>query len=531
MKFKNIKLKIKNPTIIFIILFNLLLNPLVLKGMQPEHTEEEQSRITPPIASSSDQEDAAAPVPLQSAQVDLRGFVSRVDEESNLVVRSNALSTAYIHAFQDNNGARISKYQIFKYAVCLIGAVGPIIPQLVIPRLIGEEYDSKFLGYLLTGTTILTIEGIASWMIWELITDTEKLVKATREHQANKGFCNLLSIKEVGLGVLSLILGVFSSAPDVYKTYKYNSIKEFAIISFIYDSIPHTIGFYKLLSSLNSRRIKKVCGQENSAEQKGTKLVNVSKAYFLDKCDKSSPEEVASSLDTLTTPAQIYSYLTTGVDSTIAKEDSPEYFAKGIPRKIVQCLSIIPPLSTAVGLSMVFSYNGYSLFIEDQTSLIFLSTFSVLPAFLLNTYVITRAAGNLFDKLYSCKSKVPSTEYFTYFHPKLNATFVLGALALGTATSVSGFFLITDNLEGTILSPVKYLLASFAVGTDLTFGTYTIYNTMRRYGEVIKEKLNRGASYIFSCLRKLTEVSSSFASHDANEIETFIHEFDQQEAL
>jgi len=180
---------------------------------------------------------------------------------------------------------------------------------------------------------------------------------------------------------------------------------------------------------------------------------------------------------------------------------------------------------------MVFSYNGYSLFIDDQASLISLSTFSVLPAFLLNTYVITRAAGNLFDKFYSCKSKIPSTEYFIYFHPKVNATLVVAALALGTATSVSGFFLITDNLEGTILSPVKYLVASLAVGTDLTFGTYTIYSTMRRYGEAIKEKFSKGASYIFSCLRKLTDVSSFVVNSGLDEVKTFVRDLNEYEAL
>jgi len=352
MKFKNIKLKRKNYTLIFIILFNLLLSPSILKGMQSDFIKEEESHthIVPHTKPLLSEEGYVDNISSSSERIELKDLTTNLNDERTLLVRTNKISSSYTLAFQDDAETKFSKYLIFKYAICLIGAIGPIIPQLAIPRLIGEEYDSKLLGYLLTGTTILTIEGIASWMIWELIDDTEKLVKAARQHQINQGTCNLLSIKEVGIGVLSLILGAFSSAPDVYKTYKYNSIKEFAIISFIYDAIPHTIGFYKFLSSLNSKKIKELCGKKDIAEEKGIKFVNVSKAYFLKKCEENGPEAVASSLSTLTTPAEIYSYLTSEADPTIAEESSPESFAKGVPRKIVQCLAIIPPLSTAVGL-------------------------------------------------------------------------------------------------------------------------------------------------------------------------------------
>lgn len=89
-------------------------------------------------------------------------------------------------------------------------------------------------------------------------------------------------------------------------------------------------------------------------------------------------------------------------------------------------------------------------------------------------YIVTQASGSLFDKIYLCKSKIPSSDYFGTFHPKIKLAFISASLLLATATSVSSFYLIADNLENTFLSPVNYIFAALAVGTDLTFGTYTI---------------------------------------------------------
>lgn len=520
MRYCNIKLKKIKIIFIHVILLSLI-SGSNLKGMDNIFMEEEvhlSLHTQPLLPANIDDEESRPTQPLLSGNI---------DEENTLGRSTNNLSRSYVLAFQDDSEKGFSKYLIFKYIVCLVGAVGPIIPQMVIPQLIGQEYGSETLGYALTATTILTIEGIASWMIWELIDDTEKLVKSARHHQITNGACNLQSAREIGIGVLSLILGAFSSVPDVYKTYKYNTIKEFAIISAIYDTIPHTIGFYKLLSSLSSKKVRKLCNKDNTSEQQGVRLVELSKAYFLKKCKEEGTETVSTSLSNLHTAREVCSYLTSDMEHV--EGVSPQYFARGIPRKVVQLLAIIPPLTTAAGLSMVLAYNGYSLLIDDEASLISLSIFSVLPAFLLNTYVLTQAAGDLFDKIYSCRSKTPSTDYFTSFHPEINGVFIFTALVLGTASSVSGFYLIVDNLKDTILSPVKYLVASLAVGTDLTFGTYTVYSVMKRYGEAIKKKVGRGTSYIFNCLKKLRNVGDSIVNSSLEAVNSFVEDLSHQE--
>lgn len=511
--------KIKKNLLLFLTFLISTINTSILQGTSSNLIEEEESLIishTQNFLSDKNHDDTS----ISRLKIETDNLLDETVSDNI----ANKVSNSYILAFQNDSEKRTSKYLIFKYIISLVGGIGPIIPQLAIPLQIGQDYGSDILGYALAATTILTIEGIASWMIWELIDDTEKLVKATRQHQKNSNACNLQSIKEVGIGVLSLVLGAFSSAPDVYKTYKYNTIKEFAFISFFYDTIPHTIGFYKLFSSLKSENIKKVCSEKNIVERQGVKIIDLSKAYFLEQCKENGIETVSRCLSNFDTSKEVYSYLISHIEQNVREVDSPHYFAKGIPRNIVKCLAIIPPFATAAGLNMILSYRGYNLFIDDQASLILLSTLSVLPAFLLNTYVITEAAGKLFDKFFLCKSRIPSSEYFTNFHPQINTAFIVSALILGAASSVGGFYLIADNLEDTFLSSAKYIFATLAVGTDLTFGTYTIYSSMRRYGEAIKEKLSSGTSYIFNCLKKLNNIRSSIINSSSDVVENFIND-------
>lgn len=414
----------------------------------------------------------------------------------------------YSLAFKRDRDRILSKFTKFKYFICLVGAVGPIIPQIAIPLTVGDEYNSSFLGYALAGATVLYIEGVASWLIWELISDGEKLVKAARIQKNTRGTCSFGFIKEVGVGILALTLGAMSSIPDVYKAYKYNKIKEFAIISFIYDTIPHTIGFYKFFSSIDTEKLKRPCSQKSKELLNALRILDISRLFFLKKCREDGVNNVEYVLTTSNTSDEIYNVLTTDMPAHLLMVASPEQFKRGVPRNIVRYLAIIPPFATMASLSMVFAYNGWGLLFDHKPARIVLSTISVLPAFVLNTFVITRVAGNLFDRIYLWKKGFPTPGYFPNFYPKTNKVFIGTALTLASAISISGFFLISENLHGTILEPYKYIFTTLAVGTDLTFGGNLIYSTIIRYGEALVSKVSSTGSFVLNCLKKLNFLES-----------------------
>lgn len=425
---------------------------------------------------------------------------SQSDEEIDLTNGHSNLSHMYLLAFQDDPEKINSKFLAFKYIKSIVAGVGPIIPQIAIALTVGEYYESPALGYCLIAATIVSIEGITAWLVCELIDDAHKLVKTANQHQINSKICNIQSIKEIGVGVLSLVLGALSSAPDVYKTYKYNNIKEFAIISFIYDTIPRTIGFYKFFSSLDSvkSKLSNACKEENIDEKKATAFIDLSKAHFLNQCRKKGSTVVSDALKDYKSSNEIYSYLSLGFSQNAMDETSYSY-AKGIPRATVEYLALICPIASAT-FNMVLAYRGYGLFLDNPVAISLLSGFSVLPTFVLSSYVIKKAAGNLFDKFYLARSSIPLSDYFSVYHIKTSAAFISTSFLIGAATSVSGFYLIADNMKDTFLNPVKYVFAALAVGTDLTFGTYTIYSTFPNKG------------IIFSLVRRIIHSLLSLAA-------------------
>ncbi|MBN9344371.1 MAG: hypothetical protein BGO76_03370 [Caedibacter sp. 38-128] len=499
-------------------------NGSILKGTENILLEEINSTTSSSVRrllSDESMDDLAT----STLSLEVNAVALNPDEE-----RSNSLSNSYLLAFQDDLENKISRSEILKYIGCLVGGFGPFIPQIAVARKIAQSYNSEALGYILVGASALSIEAITAWIIWELIDDTKSLMKASKQDEGGTSTCNVNIVKNIGIGLSSFILGVLSSAPDVYIKYKYNTIKWFSLISLVYDSIPRVIGFYKLFSSLKLEKIKKLCKGKNIEELHGAKIVKFSKAYFLQKCKEDGIENVSEFLSGNLSPSEVYSYLTSNTQSALVDINSPHDFARGIPRKGVKYLSAILPVASAT-FNAVMAYKGFKVLMNNEPALWSLSTFSVMPAFFLGSYVVMEASGNVFDKIYLCRSQVPSSDYFSHFYPKINLVLLGTALVLASTTSFGTFFLVTDNLKDTILDPLKYGIAALAVGADVTFGTYTIYSTFKRYGEVICKKFSKGASYVLNCSEKLSDLSDSFVNFSSNLISNFVNDVTLEDEL
>lgn len=434
---------------------------------------------------------------------------------------TNSISNRFLASFQDYLEEGISRGEVIKYIICFVGGVGPFIPQIAISQTIGRNYNSKLIEYTLIGASAVSIEAITSWMIWELIDDTKSLITATKKDEASPISRKYNVLKSVGIGLSSLVLGILSSAPDVYVKYQYNNIKWLTLISLVYDSIPRVIGFYKLFSSLQLDTIKRIYKEPEIDERHAIQVIDISTAYFLQKCKEEGVEGVSQSLSFFTTPKDAYSYITSNTHPNLGELDAPRDCAKGIPRKGIKGLSLLLPVASAT-FNIAMAYKGFKLLVDNDGALFLLSTFSVMPAFLLSSYVVMESAGNVFDKTYLLKSKTPSPDYFTNFHPRINMVLLGTSLMLASVTSFSSFNIIADSLAGTILDPVKYGIAALAVGTDFTFGTYAIYSTFKRYGEIIAKKFNKGTPYVINCTKKLSALGSSFANYSSSLLRRFV---------
>ena len=79
-------------------------------------------------------------------------------------------------------------------------------------------------------------------------------------------------------------------------------------------------------------------------------------------------------------------------------------------------------------------------------------------------------------------------------------------------------------MDDTILDPIKYGIAVLAIGTDFTFGMYTIYSTFKRYGEAICRKVSKEASYVIKCTKKLDGFASSISSFSSSILNRFVRD-------
>ncbi len=397
----------------------------------------------------------------------------------------------------------------------------------------GDYYGSRALGYAFVGLTFLTGGATTAWITSEFIDDTCKLVGKVKSRGINSSFCSMDTLKELKFGLLSLVVGTLSSCSDVYKTYKYNKIKELSIITFVFDVITRTLGLYKAFTSLNIHLTNCASQEQNNLKKRGIEYIDSSKRNFLVLCKREGVEVVLGALDDCETPNEVYSYLTSNSKQNPSEElssISTSYYEKGLSRKIVRGLSLIFPLSNAV-FDIVMTYKGYTVLVDNPLLSSVLTGLSVLPMAALGTYVITRSADNIFYKFYLYRKGLVDPDYFNIFHPKINKALFFSSLLLVTIDSLSGFAIISDNMESTIFAPIKYGVATVGVLSGLLFGTYTIQSTMKNYGEEVLKRCNKGASYIFGCLKKLSEVSNSIFTSSLESVSDFIEQLNPEPTL
>lgn len=430
---------------------------------------------------------------------------------------------SYLQAFHVQPEEDTSNCAIVKYIGIFGISVVPILPQLAITLKVGEYYGSTIFGYCLTVPISLYIAGTTSWMILELIDDTYKLVQDSRVDQTNAS-CSRRFARGIGLGVLSFMLGSLASAPEIYKVYKYNTIKHFTFISFVYDTIPRTLGYYKLFSSLKFH-LNKCYGEENIELEEGRKYIELSKAYFLMKCKETSVSKVSSEIETFSNPNEIYSYLSPNSEEEVSEPNSPAKCIYNCTKQSSRYLSLMFPIATAT-FNFVLANKGYGLVFGNNVPLnLTLSVLSVCPTFVLNSFVMMNACGASFDKINDCRLRTPSSNYFSSFHPDIKVIFTTSSILLGLATTFGGFYIISDNLSDTPLSSVKYVFASLGIVTGLIFDAYTIDTVLTNFGEVIKSKTDKESSYILKCLKKLDGIKESLVKSSAYLINKFVKNF------
>lgn len=433
---------------------------------------------------------------------------------------TNRFSNSYIRAFQQETNEGVSRSEALKYFISFIGSFGPVIPQIPIAMIMAREhFHSDEIGYAMIGIGILSISTINTWMINELIDDSQSFFKGARGLQNNASMFSFSSLKNIGLGVSCIFLGCLGSAPSVFLNYKYNESIPYAAITFVYEAIPKIVGYYKFSSLLSVDSLKRLFKDPDPEERRAAQILTLSQAYFLKKCKENGTEDLRLDLSRFTSPDEIYSYLSNGEFSI---EELPPEFARGIPKKIIKYSSIIFPLISS-GFPSALSYAGYKSIFNDEALPGIFTALSVAPIFFLSSYAFMHVVENIYDRLFSCRLPIPSSDYLTNFHPKLNVAFTCTTFLISSVSALVLYFLFMDNTEEMLSPAVQYPIAITTVVTGFVFDSFTINNSLKRHGEFMYRKFSKGAAYVLGCKKKLIELGQSLYNYGSGFIRSFVN--------
>lgn len=439
--------------------------------------------------------------------------------EETLSREPNIISRAYIGAFKDDLDESSSKLLIVK-CLASLGGFGAGISGIAAALQAGEYYGSNSLGYFFAASTVLYTGGVAAWAIWDLIEGFQSPQSNLRLNDDKPTKARLIKIAS------SLILGVFSSTPQVYVAYKYNTVKGIAALGFFYEWVFRSLGFYKFISPITMKK-KIDIFELDMIKNQGLECIDQSKVHFLRLHKESNGSDFIFTLKNVNNPRELYSFLNSSPQqdlSTMMTQDVlPYYFKNGIPRKVTQYSALIFPLAGAF-VNGVLTYKGISLITDNTTGLVILTGMSVLPTLVLDSFATKQVAGGIFDALYSCKSKVLPSDYFEFFNPKIKKIIIGSAIALSVSATGVGIYVILDNLEGTFLSPAKYVFTALAAISAVKFGSYAITNTLMNFGSVLTKQIKKTSAYTFNCLKKLNSIRDLIWESDTVTVENFLNE-------
>lgn len=440
----------------------------------------------------------------------------QLTENDNLVSEElNKISIAYMHTFKNDLNEISDKFLIGKCIASLCG-FGAGVPFIQGALEAGKYYGVPGLGYCFATATVLYAGGIAAWTIWELIEKCEPTRGGLGLHEDEQPKNRLAKIAG------SFVLGVLTSAPQVYLAYTYNSVKGMAIMNFCYESILRSLGVYKFISSINKNKLYPIC-QDATIKNLGLQAIDLSRVYFLRLHKEKNTLELALSLENCTTPKELYDYLSSTELFILDDERQimPYYFMEGIPRKVVQAVSLIFPLGGAL-VNSVLAYKGFNLLTNNTVILPILATSSVFPTFILDAFATVEVVGGIFDVVYSFRHEVLPHEYFQAFYPKTKKIIIATSLLLGVSSAGGGIYLLLDSLNGTFLEPVKYVFTALAATTIVKFGVYAVANTLMNFGTVITKKIDKASSYTFDCLKKLDNLWNLVWESEPEPVQDFL---------
>jgi hypothetical protein len=369
----------------------------------------------------------------------------------------------------------------------------------------------NWLGYIFGGATFITIGTSRVWTINEVFKELEvENNPASSRH--------ISTFRHFGCHVL----GILSSLPFTYATYKFNKIKYFCIITFFSE---YGLGTYAYYNVLNENTVKNLKNSFTGKKPDNKKLI------------LTLIEDLPEKLLSIEEENQIVL-----IDSLLQSKDEKELFSKIIQifkgenilhhtptrreriQSAIKYLGFLIPLSNLVR-SSILAYQSTALVYDSPYFAIPYTFVTVLPGFAIDLIATNQTFDSLF-KLTPNKQK-PRKSLMRNNYPNAFLAAFLASVIIPSLAGTSNWFITFNTLEDSEFDNYQYFFSITNLIGFITFEAYAMYSIFSNLAEYHTHfhgsQQNKKYTNFTHLLQRLKNVINIFPEENFSNLELFSH--------
>lgn len=432
--------------------------------------------------------------------------LSEQDDTTINAENNDPFRKSVLKCLQDNESInqRSQQNNYFKYLSYLIwGNSGiPLIePAFNVAR------GVNWLGYIFGGATFITVGTSRVWAINEVFKEleVENSPPSSRHISTFRHFsCHAL--------------GILSSLPFTYATYKFNKIKYFCIITFFSE---YGLGTYAYYNVLNESTVNNLKNSFTGPKPDNKKLILTLVEDLPEKLLSIKEEDRIVLIDSLLQSKDERDLFNQIIQ--IFKGENILHHTPTTRERIqnaIKYLGFLIPLSNLVR-SSILAYQSTALVYDSPYFAIPYTFVTVLPGFAIDLI----ATNQTFDSLYKLapNKQKPRKSLIRNNYPNAFLAAFLASIIIPSLAGTSNWFITFNTLEDSEFNNYQYFFSITNLIGFITFEAYAMYcvfsNLAEYHTHFYESQPNKKYTHFIRRLLRLKNVINTFPKENFNNLE------------
>ena len=369
----------------------------------------------------------------------------------------------------------------------------------------------SWLGYIFGGATFITVGTSRVWAISEVFKELEVENNPALSH-------HISTFRHFSCHTL----GILSSLPFTYATYKFNKIKYFCIITFFSE---YGLGTYAYYNVLKEHTVKNLKNSFTSKKQDNKTLMLTLIEDLPEKLLSIKEEDRMNLMDSL-----LQSRNEKELFSQVIQIFNGENILHPIPttreriQAIIKYLGFLIPVSNLVRGS-ILAYQSSALVCDSPYFAIPYTFVTILPGFVIDLMATNQTFNSLY-KLIPNRQK-PRKILIRNNYPNAFLAAFLASVIIPSLAGTSNWFITFNTLENSEFNNYQYFFSITNLIGFITFEAYAMYcifsNLAEYHTHLHGSQQNKQYTNFTHQLYRLKNVINMFPEEDFSNLELFSH--------